>query len=134
MAVLEHQLNAHEEHLGIAEVAERTGLSAHTLRYYERAGLLDEVDRDAAGHRRFGPNDLARLRFVNYLRATGMPIRDVRRYVDLVRAGDETTAARYDLLQRHKEAVCARLGELQACLDAIEVKLDRYRNHLGCPA
>jgi len=67
----------------IAEVAERTGVSAHTLRYYERIGLLD-VGRHASGHRRFSGRDVDRVVFIGRLRATAMPIPDIQRYFALV--------------------------------------------------
>ena len=75
--------------LTIAEAAERTGLSPHTLRYYERDGLLlSGVGRSASGHRRYTEEDLGWIEMLTRLRATGMPIRDVRRYAELVRADD----------------------------------------------
>ena len=77
--------------LSIAEASEATGLSAHTLRYYERAGLLEPVDRNEGGHRRYRESDVEWVRFLTKLRATGMPIRDVRRYAELMKAGDGTT-------------------------------------------
>lgn len=78
------------EALTIQEVAERTALSPHTLRYYERVGLLEAPDRAASGHRRYGEGDLEWLTLLKRLRATGMPIREMRRYAELVRQGDES--------------------------------------------
>ena len=74
--------------LTITEVANRTGLSRHTLRYYERDGLMLGVDRDRSGHRSYSEGDLGWIELITKLRATGMPIREVRRYAELVRAGD----------------------------------------------
>ena len=92
--------------LTIAEAAERTGLTAHTLRYYERDGLmLRSVERAASGHRRYTDDDLAWIQMVTRLRATGMPIRDVRRYADLVRDGAGNEAERLDLLRAHRDRV-----------------------------
>jgi DNA-binding transcriptional MerR regulator len=71
----------------IGEVAERTGLTRHTLRYYERDGLMLGVDRGGSGHRRYSERDLGWIELITKLRATGMPIREVRRYAELVRAG-----------------------------------------------
>src|ERR1700755_2257256 len=79
--------------LSIAEMAERTGVSAHTLRYYERIGLL-AVARDAAGYRVYGAEDFARVVFLNRLRMTGMPIRTIQRYVALVNEGEHTVGER----------------------------------------
>jgi DNA-binding transcriptional MerR regulator len=74
--------------LTIGEVAGRTGLMRHTLRYYERDGLMLGVDRGGSGHRRHSELDLGWIELITKLRATGMPIREVRRYAELVRAGD----------------------------------------------
>jgi DNA-binding transcriptional MerR regulator len=109
----------------IAEVAERTGVTAHTLRYYERIGLLD-VGRHASGHRRFSTRDLHRIVFIGRLRATAMPIRDIQGYFALVARGPSTERERLALLEAHRAAVRARLGELEAALDAIEHKIARY--------
>ena len=81
-----------ERELSIAEAAEISGLSAHTLRYYERAGVLEPVGRNGSGHRRYRQADLELIRFLTRLRATGMPIREVRRYAELMQAGDATNA------------------------------------------
>jgi DNA-binding transcriptional MerR regulator len=109
----------------IAEVADRTGVTAHTLRYYERIGLLD-VGRRASGHRRFTEHDVGRVVFIGRLRATAMPIREIQRYFELVAAGPETEDERLALLQAHRVAVRARLRELEAALDAIEHKIAYY--------
>ena len=74
----------------IAQVATLSGLSAHTLRYYERIGLLDPVARVHGGQRRYDAKDLAWLAFLQRLRATGMPIRDMQRYAELRRQGEST--------------------------------------------
>jgi len=109
----------------IAEVAEKTGVTAHTLRYYERIGLLD-VGRQASGHRRFSEHDVDRVVFIGRLRATAMPIRDIQRYFALVARGPATEDERLGLLQAHRAAVRVRLHELESALDAIEHKIARY--------
>jgi DNA-binding transcriptional MerR regulator len=98
-----------EPALTIAEAAEVTGLSAHTLRYYERAGLLEPVGRNRSGHRRYRKAHLERITFLQRLRATGMPIREVRRYAELMQAGEATNAARLALLEAHRDDVLAEL-------------------------
>jgi DNA-binding transcriptional MerR regulator len=118
---------AEPESLTISEVAQRTGLSGHTLRYYERAGLLLRVDRNGSGHRRYTPQDVDWVVMVTRLRATGMPIRRIRRYAELVRAGEGNEAARLALLQGHREEVVAKIDELQRNLELIDYKLDLYR-------
>jgi DNA-binding transcriptional MerR regulator len=117
--------------LTIAEVAERTGLTAHTLRYYERDGLmLAAVDRAVSGHRRYSDRDLTWIEMITRLRSTGMPIRDVRRYADMVRAGDGNEAERLELLKAHRERVEAQLSEVTAHLRAIDHKIGLYEGKL----
>lgn len=114
--------------LAISEVADVTGLTAHTLRYYERAGLmLAPVDRASSSHRRYTERDVEWVTFLTKLRLTGMPISVMRAYVELVREGDGTTAARLDLLQRHRVRVLAQLDEITQSLTAIDKKIDIYK-------
>ena len=117
--------------LTIAQAAEESGLSAHTLRYWERAGLLEPVTRNGSGHRRYAAEDLERIRFLTRLRATGMPIRRVRRYAELANRGDDTQQERLQLLEGHREAVRAHLEETAAHLELIDSKIDLYRERLG---
>lgn len=109
----------------IAEVAARTGITAHTLRYYERIGLLD-VPRDHAGRRHYTPDDVDRVVFITRLRQTDMPIRDILRYFELAEAGPSTEPERLDLLVRHREAVHVRLAALQTALDVVDYKIAKY--------
>jgi DNA-binding transcriptional MerR regulator len=115
------------ESLSIAETAIRGGLSAHTLRYYERVGLLDPIERGASGHRRFSAADLTWIAFLQRLRATGMPIREMQQYAELRRQGDQTIAARRELLEQHQQALRERLTRLHGDLEALETKIHHYR-------
>jgi len=118
--------------LSIAEAADLTGLTPDTLRYYEKGGLmLREVPRGTSGHRRYEDADLTWVRLITKLRSTGMPIRDVRRYADLVRAGDGNEQERLDLLQAHRQVVLARLAEVQDHLGAIDFKIGLYEDKLA---
>jgi DNA-binding transcriptional MerR regulator len=119
--------------LTIAEVAERTGLTRHTLRYYERDGLMLGVDRAGSGHRRYTEDDLCWIELITKLRATGMPIRDVRRYAELVRAGDGNDTARLELLRAHRERVREQLDTTIIYLDAIDAKIMYYENATESP-
>src|SRR3954454_210615 len=110
---------------GIAETAERTGVSAHTLRYYERIGLL-RVGRDAAGQRRYAAEDFARVVFISRLRTTGMPMRDLCRYVELVNAGPDTEPARLKMMLAQRAKVLAQLAELTAALGTLDYKITVY--------
>jgi len=112
--------------LTIAEVAERTGLTRHTLRYYERDGLMLSVGRADSGHRRYSERDLGWIELITKLRATGMPIREVRRYAGLVRAGDGNEDERLALLRAHRERVRAQLDMMAAYLEAVDMKISYY--------
>jgi DNA-binding transcriptional MerR regulator len=118
--------------LTIAEAAERTGLSTHTLRYYERDGLLlSDVGRSASGHRRYTEQDLGWIDMLTRLRATGMPIRDVRRYAELVRTDDGNEQVRLEMLRAHREQVLAQLAEVTEHLGAIDRKIGLYERAVG---
>ena len=116
--------------LTIADAARATGLSTHTLRYYERVGLIDGVDRAGSGHRRYDDQDLAWIETLQRLRATGMPIQRIRRYAQMVRDGEGNERDRLALLQEHRAAVKARLAEVNAHLAFIERKIARYEEKL----
>ncbi|QKV75284.1 MerR family transcriptional regulator [Amycolatopsis sp. Hca4] len=119
------------EGLTIADAARRTGVSAHTLRYYERAGLVvTEVDRTSGGRRRYRQLDLDWIKICTKLRATGMPIKTIRRYADLVAAGRGNEPERLALLEEHRADVLAKLAELQENLKLIDRKIGVYRGRL----
>jgi DNA-binding transcriptional MerR regulator len=116
----------------IAEAARRTGVSVHTLRYYERAGLVvTTVDRTAGGRRRYHKLDLDWIVVCTRLRATGMPIKTIRRYAQLVSAGPGNEQERLALLEAHRADVTARLAEIQENLKIIDRKIDVYRGRLA---
>ncbi|GAA4607989.1 MerR family transcriptional regulator [Actinoallomurus liliacearum] len=116
----------------IAEAARRTGVSVHTLRYYERAGLVvSPVDRTSGGRRRYRELDLKWIVICTKLRATGMPIRGIRRYAELVAAGPGNEAERLALLEAHRADVLAKLVEIQENLKLIDHKIDTYRGSLA---
>ncbi|TQF68845.1 MerR family transcriptional regulator [Rhodococcus spelaei] len=116
----------------IAEVAARTGLTAHTLRYYERDGLmLGEIGRASSGHRRYTAFDVAWIELVTKLRSTGMPIREIQRYAELVRAGDGTESDRLDLLRAHRARVLTQLAEVTDHLAAVDVKIGVYTDRVA---
>ncbi|MGW0116933.1 MerR family transcriptional regulator [Streptomyces sp. NPDC003327] len=118
-------------HYSISEVAELTGLTAHTLRWYERIGLMPHVDRSHTGQRRFTEHDLSWLAFVGKLRLTGMPVADMVRYAELVRAGDHTREERRALLEATRRDVAARIGELQDTLAVLDIKISHYGTACG---
>ncbi|WP_049578457.1 MerR family transcriptional regulator [Streptomyces sp. SBT349] len=110
----------------ISEVAAHTGLSVHTLRWYERIGLMPHVDRSHTGQRRYSNADLDWLAFVNKLRLTGMAVADMVTYADLVRQGDHTYPERRALLVATRENVVDRIAELQSTLTVLDFKIDLY--------
>jgi DNA-binding transcriptional MerR regulator len=114
--------------LTIAEAAEAAGLSVHTVRYYERAGLLTPIERNGSGHRRFTERDIEWLVVCTRLRATGMPIRRVREYAELVRDGEGNESERLALLEAHRADVLERLAEVQRNLELIDYKIELYRS------
>jgi DNA-binding transcriptional MerR regulator len=122
-----------EAALSISDAALATGVSVHTLRYYERAGLmLDAVGRASSSHRRYTEDEVRWVVLLTRLRATGMPIRRVRAYADLVRAGAGNEDERLSLLEAHREAVVAQIADMQRSLEAIDAKIELYRERIGC--
>ncbi|WP_321844501.1 MerR family transcriptional regulator [Paraburkholderia bannensis] len=112
--------------LTIGQVAAATGVTTHTLRYYEQAGLLRAIGRTQAGHRLYSPADRDWLLFVMRLKATGMPIASIQAFSELRAQGDATYEARRDMLAAHRSDVLARIDELHANLAAITDKIGWY--------
>jgi len=110
----------------LREVSEQTGLSTHTLRYYERAGLLAPIARTEGGHRRYSERDIDSLLFLTKLRLTGMPIQGVRRYADLARQGASTISSRQQILQDHRATMIQQREEIERNLAAIDYKIALY--------
>lgn len=118
--------------LSIGAVADRTGLSVHALRFYEREGLLANPVRRAAGGRRlYSEDDVEWLRLCILLRASGMPLPAIRHYTDLVREGDGNEKDRLALLREHEERVVSQIEELNRSLDVIRYKVGRYEDFLA---
>ncbi len=112
------------------EAAEKCGLTQYTLRWYERIGLLERVERTADGRRRFSDADLDWLMLLSKLRATGMPVRDMLSYAELVRSGAREQE-RVDLLRVHRERVRQALREQQECLKLLDAKIGNYCSRLA---
>ena len=120
------------EGVSIAEAAAATDVSTHTLRYYEREGLmLTPIDRASSSHRRYSDADISWVRFLTRLRLTGMPIAGIRAYTELVRSGESTIAQRRELLVAHRERVRAQLDDITASLRAIDHKIDIYDKEIA---
>lgn len=114
--------------MNIKEFSSRTGISAHTLRYYEKTGLLRHIRRLPNGHRDFTEKDLRWVAFVQRLKDTGMPLEQIHRYADLREAGDTTLAERQQLLEAHARNLRESLRQQQRHLDSLEDKIALYRS------
>jgi DNA-binding transcriptional MerR regulator len=117
--------------LSPSQAAEQSGFSLDTLRYYERIGLLDDIDRAPSGHRRFHGDDLEWLGVLRCLRDTGMPIAQMRKYAELTRRGQDTLAERLRLLTEHDAHVQQRIALLQAQHNHLREKINWYHSQLS---
>jgi DNA-binding transcriptional MerR regulator len=116
-----------ETSLTIAEVAERTGFTAYTLRYYERIGLIAAVPRAPGGQRRYARADMEWLAFLLRLRETGMPIQGMQAFARLRSQGDASVGERREMLEQHLAEVQAKVAALQQSMQALSLKIDHYR-------
>lgn len=116
-----------EPHLSIDEVARRTGLTAHTLRYYERIGLIAPVGRAPGGQRRYAASDMAWIEFLLRLRTTRMPIGKMQAFAALRSAGDPTVPVRRQMLEGHLAEVLAEIEAMRQAADALHAKIEHYR-------
>ena len=116
------ETGAHEDR----RTGKRSGLSAHTIRYYERIGLLPYADRDRSRQRDYDASILVWIEFLGRLKTTGMPIRDMLRYAALRERGVGTEAERRELLEQHRDACRAHVADLQACLLVLDTKIAGY--------
>ncbi|KRD55122.1 MerR family transcriptional regulator [Acidovorax sp. Root275] len=114
--------------LTIAEVAKRTGLTAHTLRYYERAGLIAPVARAPGGQRRYAASDMEWIGFLLRLRETQMPIGQMQAFARLRSEGNTTTPERRELLEQHLAQVLATISAMQQSAQALQAKIAHYRD------
>ena len=114
----------------IAEVSQRYEISADTLRYYERIGLLPSVNRTDSGIRDFNELDVRRVEFIKCMRSAGLPIDVLIEYVSLVQQGDATIEARKEILLTQRESLAARMAEMQKTLDLLNHKIEVYENAL----
>ncbi|CAK7011654.1 MAG: HTH-type transcriptional regulator AdhR [Paraeggerthella hongkongensis] len=110
----------------IAEVSKLYDLSADTLRYYERIGLLSNITRNASGIRDYSDQDCARVQFVKCMRKAGVSIEALIEYMRLFEQGDDTIAARKALLEEQRDLVRKRIAEMQAGLDRLDYKIEHY--------
>ena len=114
----------------IQDVSKKTGLTAHTLRYYEKEGLISGVERTQGGFRQYTDEDLERLGLICCLKNTGMSIQEIARFVQLTHEGDHTLEERVELLREHRERVLERMAEMQEHLDKVTWKLNFFTEKL----
>lgn len=118
--------------LSIGQVAERTGLSVHALRFYEREGLLaDAVRRESNGRRVYTEDDVEWLDMCIKFRSSGMPLDTIRKYTELVRQGRGNEQERLALLRSHQDSITTQLDELTECLRVITHKVSIYEERLA---
>jgi DNA-binding transcriptional MerR regulator len=117
-----------DKELPIQQVAAKTGLSIHTLRYYERLGLMASISRLPNGHRRYSEVDLEWIDFLKCLRETAMPIAEMQHFAEITRQGESTVRERREFLEAHQRKVSLDLQEMQRTLAIIDTKIAHYRS------
>lgn len=110
----------------IGQVAAKTGLTVHTLRYYEKEGLLPFVRKSSSGLRMFSDNDLAWLSIIECLKETGMPLKGIKQYIDWFREGDATLPQRLEMFKQQQVKVLAQIEQFQKYLQKIDYKVRLY--------
>lgn len=111
----------------IAKAAEKSGLTAHTLRYYDKEGLLPFINRAPCGIRRFKEEDIEWLNVITCLKDTGMPVKEIKKYIDLCLLGDSSIEARLDMIKAQKQKVEEQIGLLKKHQKKIDYKLWYYQ-------
>jgi len=114
--------------MNIKQFSELTGISAYTLRYYEKIGLLKHISRNRSGHRVYTQKDADWLGFIIRLKATAMPLEDILTYASLRDAGTDTLEERQQLLKVHRERLKAHIDAQQLHLTALDHKIQLYRD------
>lgn len=108
------------------QVSEKTGLSIHTLRYYEQIGLINGIERDENGYRQYSESDILWFQIISYFRAIGMPIREM--LVASQNREDSTITARREFLETYRRKVIDQMKELEKALEKIDYKINLFKN------
>lgn len=114
-----------------AQMADKTGVNIDTLRYYEREGLINTVERSSSGHRRYSADDILWIEVLRCLRDTGMSIEQLRQYCELGEQGDHTQPDRMGLLVQHKKSVLKKIMQMQDSILLIDHKIDFYKTAIA---
>lgn len=114
----------------ISEAAKELNLTVYTLRYYDKEGLMPFVERTPSGTRVFKESDISALKIIECLKATGMPIKEIKSFIDWCSDGDSTLQQRYDMFMERKATVEAQMEELRKTMEVIEHKCSYYKTAL----
>lgn len=114
------------EYQSIAKVAEATGLTVPTLRFYEQEGLIPPVPRDAAGNRMYGEQEMTRINTIRCLRAAGLTLPHMKRYFALADEGEESVRVRREIMLHTQERLRSQQAELQRCMGYLALKIEYY--------
>lgn len=114
----------------ISQVANELKLTVYTLRYYDKEGLMPFVERTSSGTRVFKDSDIEALKIIECLKSTGMPIKEIKNFIDWCSEGDSTLQQRYDMFMERKANVEAQMEELKKTMKLIEYKCSYYRTAL----
>ncbi|WP_059049828.1 MerR family transcriptional regulator [Paenibacillus senegalimassiliensis] len=117
----------------IHEVAEACNITAHTIRYYDKEGLLPFINRNSTGNRTFSENDLEVIKLICCLKNSGMPVKNIKEYMDLVMQGPDTASARRELLQNHRKAIQREIEDSKKNLNLVDLKIAFYDSYLAAP-
>lgn len=113
--------------ISIGELSRLSGVSPHTLRFYEAEGILKPAGRAANGHRRYRREDVLWLEFVLRLKLTGMPLAEIKQYAVLRTQGEKTLQLRLSMLKLHRERLVTKINELSTCASALDDKIGTYQ-------
>jgi len=115
----------------INDVAEICDLSAYTIRFYDKEGLLPFITRNNTGNRQFSENDLEMIKLICCLKNSGMQIKDIKKYIDLFMVGDSTASMRKQMMIDHRKSVIKQISDLKKQLSIIELKIAFYESYNG---
>lgn len=130
-AISRSRLNLKKEKnlYNIGQVSEITEISVYTLRFYDKEGLLPFIKRENNGTRKFSDEDIKIIRLISCLKNTGMKIKDIRKYIDLLMIGEDTSIERKEMLIEHRQVAVNQISKLKTELNLIDLKIKFYDNH-----